>query len=108
MLELYLNRIQKVSIFTSIILLTIAKLFSIKNAYFIKTSLFLFSIALFAMGLWGILGTIYRWKSFKKGFKSIDFERYFGGIGSIIYVIIGILCCLVSIAIFILTVLKTN
>jgi hypothetical protein len=108
MFELYLNRMMRVSVFTSISLLTIAKLFSIRNLYFIKTGLYLFAIALFAMGLWAIFGTIYRWKSFKKAYRSINLESYFGGIGSNLYVILGIVCCLASILLFIMTALKNN
>jgi hypothetical protein len=108
MIELYLKRFMNIILGISIAMMIVAKLFKINNSYFIKTALILFTLSLFLMGIWTILGTIYRWKSFKKAYKRIDFERLFGGFGSIIYVIIGISTCITSIFLFYHIILKIN
>ncbi len=108
MIELYLKRFINIILGISIAMMIVAKLFKINNSYFIKTALILFSLSLFLMGIWTILGTIYRWKSFKKAYKRIDFERLFGGVGSIVYVILGAASCLASIFIFYRIIFKIN
>jgi hypothetical protein len=73
------------------------RLFHIKNILLVKTGFIIFAFDLFILGLWTLLGTIYRWKTFKRAYKRIDLERYFGGIGSIIYVILGVFICFFAI-----------
>jgi hypothetical protein len=60
------------------------------NKYLVIIALLCFSISVFSIGLWAVLGTIYRWKTFTKSYKRIDFEKYLGGIGSLIYIFIGV------------------
>lgn len=69
------------------------RLFHIKNILLVKIGFIVLAIDVFILGLWVFLGTIYRWKTFKRAYKRIDLERYFGGIGSIIYVILGVFIC---------------
>ena len=107
MIELYLKRFINIILGISIAMMIVAKLFKINNSYFIKTALILFSLSLFLMGIWTILGTIYRWQSFK-AYKRIDLERLFGGFGSIIYVVLGAASCLVSIFILYRIIFKIN
>ena len=107
MTELYIKRLMNISLTVSVVLLIIGKLFKINHSSFIKTTLILFSLSLFLMGIWTILGTIYRWQSFK-AYKRIDLERLFGGFGSIIYVVLGAASCLVSIFILYRIIFKIN
>jgi hypothetical protein len=57
--------------------------------YLAISVLLCFSISVFCLGLWAIFGTICRWKTFTESYKRIDFENYFGSIGRLIYIIIG-------------------
>jgi purine-cytosine permease-like protein len=64
---------------------------------------FVYSIAFYSFfgGLYVVLGTIYRWKSFKKGYKRIDLEAIFGtSIGRLLYVLLGISLCILAIILF--------
>ena len=108
MIELYIKRLLNISISISTAIMVIAKLFKITNSYFVKTGMFLFVISLFLLGIWSVLGTIYRWKSFKKAYKSIDLEKIFGGFGSIIYVILGLASCMASIFLLYRIIFKIN
>jgi purine-cytosine permease-like protein len=61
---------------------------------------FVYPIGFFSFfaGLYGILGTIHRWKSFKNGYKRIDLEAIFGTtIGRLLYVLLGIFLCILAI-----------
>ena len=49
-----------------------------------------FSLSVLSIGLWSIFGTLYNWKTFTKSYKRIDFEKYLGSIGKLIYIIIGV------------------
>ena len=97
MLDIYINRTYKIGLILSILMMIIVKLFRIKDILTVKLSLYLFSISIFFLGIWVILGVIYQWKSFKKSYKRIDFEKYLGGFGNIIYLLLGTLICMCAI-----------
>lgn len=90
-LEFYIYRLIPITLVLAFVLGVTIWLFQIKNILFIKTALIIFLLSTLLMGIWTFLGTIYRWKTFKQAYKRIDLERYLGGFGSIIYVIIGLL-----------------
>ena len=90
-LEFYIYRLIPITLVLAFVLGVTVWLFQIKNILFIKTALITFLLSTLLMGIWTFLGTIYRWKTFKQAYKRIDLERYLGGFGSIIYVIIGLL-----------------
>ncbi len=108
MMEKRLNQFTNLSLSSSIVLMIVLSLFKVQNVFLGKLTILLFSFSLFSLSLWTILGTIYRWKSFRKAYKRIDFERYFGGFGSFIYLTFGILGCIASVFIIIYTLFKIN
>ncbi len=87
----------RIGIFISVITLGMIRLFDIKSIIVIKTGLIVFLLGVIPSCVWMVFGTIYRWKTFKKAYKRLDLERYLGGIGSIIYVVLGITISLVMI-----------
>lgn len=87
----------QIGLFISVLWIGVIRLFHIKNVIAIKTELILFFLDVILLSSWMIFGTIFRWKTFKKAYKSLDLEQYLGGIGSIIYVVLGITISLVMI-----------
>jgi hypothetical protein len=91
MLEKYLHKSQFfITILLTVLVITAKVLGLPRSHYFVKLTVIVFAILLFLLGLWSSLGTIYRWKTFKRSYKRVDLERIFGGFGSILYVLIGI------------------
>ena len=89
LIELLVYKSMQITLITSCFLIILIWLCSIKNVFFIKTSCIIFFFSMALLGLWLGLGTIYRWQTFKKAYKNIDLERYLGGFGSLIYVVLG-------------------
>jgi hypothetical protein len=89
-MEKFLYNSQKALLFASISTGIIS--LAIHEPYKLYLTVFTFLcffLSVFCIGLWGILGVIFRWETFNVSYKRIDFERYLGGIGSLIYIMLG-------------------
>ena len=93
-LESFIHRFIEIFSILLIFFGIIIWLFDIHNVLIKKIVFIAFAIDAFLLGIWMSLGTIYRWKTFKTAYKSLDLERHLGGLGSIIYVILGFLICI--------------
>jgi hypothetical protein len=82
----------RISMVLALILMLILTLMGLSRTHwFTKTAIGLIAVFIFLVGLWTILGSIYRWRTFKKAYRSIDFELFWGGLGSFLYVFLGLL-----------------
>jgi hypothetical protein len=87
----------------TIIIVIIDKYFHY-NSLLKKLVFILYPISIFTLSLNLILGVLNNWKSYKKGFERIDFEDIFGTtIGKIIYLVFGIILCILSIFLLLTT-----
>ena len=83
------------------ILFILVKIFGVEVNGFKKLGIFYIAFYAFIGGLWTILGVVYQWKSFKKSLKHSNFESLFGTVvGRILYLLLGILVCVLAIIIF--------
>ena len=99
-IEKYLFRAMNTSVLLVCLSIISAKILKLPlSHWFAKMTIIICALSLFFMGLWLILGTVYRWRTFKNAYKRIDLERVFGVFGSFLYVFIGFLCFIASILI---------
>jgi hypothetical protein len=58
---------------------------------------YMFLIFLFIYGIYMILGAMRNWKSFLNAYKRIDLIKVFGEFGRVLYMILGLIVCVVAV-----------
>lgn len=62
----------------------------------------LFIVVLFIYGIYFIISTVQNSQSFRRVYREVDFIKLFGNFGKILNILIGILCIVMSIIVFVI------
>jgi hypothetical protein len=99
--------ISGISIAMLLILAWVLKFTITKPIYFGKILFVVLGFCSFLIGIWFVLGSIYRWKSFTKAPKrGINLDSVFGGFANVLYVVFGV--CMLLLSAFSLYIINTK